>query len=1171
MPAFPPVTDGLSVWLCSDTNVDFQLDGTVVSWGAADIEGVRAAAIGSSRPQWLEDQINGYPVLRFEGAQGLFLEMGVIAQNSFTLVVVGRSLDQRQQGGEGLPGQKMVFYQDGSETLTHAAVSVGWNGVGVYEFGASGYPRAEAEADAACFCPLVVRYENQALSVWLTGDNVISDESTPSQPVNAPHGIGGPGGGIGGFAGDIAEVLIYNRALSEWERHQVEQYVQNKYACGPSSSSSASSEMSSWSSQWSSEWSSEQSSSSSSERSSEQSSEQSSSQESSWSSQESSWSSAWSSEQSSAQSSEQSSAESSSSSSSCSCEMPSDPVPVTEGLVAWQRSDLNVNQDFDGISTWGPVCHCLPDMVRAGTLGPQIVENSFGTWPGLEFTEGQMQQLTLQSGALGVNNFTLFVVARPEAERVWNGSGVAGQRMLLSDDGGVGSANADVSAGTQSLGLYELEYVSSPRLEAWMAGCLCPLVVRYENKQAALYVSGALVAQDSAAPWYDVFIPHNLGGWINNDPTAGFVGEVAEVLFYNRALSDYERELVEQYVQNRYGCQSSSSSASSEVSSWSSQQSSQWSSEQSSEWSSQQSSWQSSAQSSAQSSSQESSWSSARSSEQSSMHSSMEPSSSCSPVLPPDPVPVTDGLVAWQRADTNVSLNVNNQVTIWGGADGCLPDAVWATYAAPGWQAASFGVQPAVVFTGAEGLLLELAGELGANSFTLVVAACSDLLWEPGSLFAPDSSQTGAVAAVAASMGQVTLSEPGGSGSTRLSASVQGCLCPLTVIYDNKQARIYWQGQLVAQDSSTPAYMVWLPKLIGGTGSGGFVGRVAEVLFYNRALGDSERQQVEGYLQDRYQCLSSESSGQSSSGQSSSEESSSMSSASVQSSSSSSSHSSETSHGSSSISSSSESTSSALSIEGPSRIGVTTPQADRSKEVTVTTNNGNPNNIQLSATQGADKVTIEALGVISESSAKFKVTGTTASSTEADVTLEAICEGITATKTLTVVIPAAVGSPRPLNQEFNVQATPLAQNSTTTPPMQGVNPPKKFLSVFAMTTLVVQIKDQFGEDLRGYSGAAVTESLDQGGFTSINQNLSTLGQYSDPVGLGAPAPNPPYSENPTDNQNTINQWLNTQPSGPSSGHKTRTIRIKIDDTWELDAGTRDLLLKDAETLQINWP
>ena len=76
MPANPPITDGLSVWLCSDTNMDVRPNNTVVSWGAADGSALRAAAIGSSRPQWLSGQLNGFPVLRFAGAQGLFFADG---------------------------------------------------------------------------------------------------------------------------------------------------------------------------------------------------------------------------------------------------------------------------------------------------------------------------------------------------------------------------------------------------------------------------------------------------------------------------------------------------------------------------------------------------------------------------------------------------------------------------------------------------------------------------------------------------------------------------------------------------------------------------------------------------------------------------------------------------------------------------------------------------------------------------------------------------------------------------------------------------------------------------------------------------------------------------------------------------------------------------------------
>jgi hypothetical protein len=166
--------------------VDLRPDNSLVSWAAADGAGVRAVSIGSSRPQWLSGEINGYPVIRFSGTQGLFLETGMIAQDSFTLIAIGRATGARAGGSPGLSGQKMLFYQDGSSALTHASVSLGVNGVGVYEFGSNEYPRAESGADGTCFCPLVVCYEGRLLNVYLCGSQIISDGSVSAQPVNAP-------------------------------------------------------------------------------------------------------------------------------------------------------------------------------------------------------------------------------------------------------------------------------------------------------------------------------------------------------------------------------------------------------------------------------------------------------------------------------------------------------------------------------------------------------------------------------------------------------------------------------------------------------------------------------------------------------------------------------------------------------------------------------------------------------------------------------------------------------------------------------------------------------------------------------------------------------------------------------------------------------------------------
>ena len=68
-----------------------------------------------------------------------------------------------------------------------------------------------------------------------------------------------------------------------------------------------------------------------------------------------------------------------------------------------------------------------------------------------------------------------------------------------------------------------------------------------------LYVNGGLVLSQSGklATITGVQDTGNLGLGYNNDTY--FAGDIAEVLVYNRALSDPERQQVEQYLLDKYG------------------------------------------------------------------------------------------------------------------------------------------------------------------------------------------------------------------------------------------------------------------------------------------------------------------------------------------------------------------------------------------------------------------------------------------------------------------------------------------------------------------------------------------------------------------------------------------------------------------------------------------
>jgi hypothetical protein len=67
-------------------------------------------------------------------------------------------------------------------------------------------------------------------SMWFNGQSVVSHTGT-LQSINGVGSIAFLGQGINNtfYAGDVSELIIYERGLSTSERQTVEQYLMNKY------------------------------------------------------------------------------------------------------------------------------------------------------------------------------------------------------------------------------------------------------------------------------------------------------------------------------------------------------------------------------------------------------------------------------------------------------------------------------------------------------------------------------------------------------------------------------------------------------------------------------------------------------------------------------------------------------------------------------------------------------------------------------------------------------------------------------------------------------------------------------------------------------------------------------------------------------------------------------
>ena len=121
-------------------------------------------------------------------------------------------------GVGGVAGQRYVFNpQHGGETDGGAGLSVGTNGILVYEHGSNYMPatavyRADIGSD---WNHIMIVYDNKQPTIYLNGSAVRTGLTSPRAVVNAPIQIGGMAYGF--IEGLIDEVRIYSRALSPSE------------------------------------------------------------------------------------------------------------------------------------------------------------------------------------------------------------------------------------------------------------------------------------------------------------------------------------------------------------------------------------------------------------------------------------------------------------------------------------------------------------------------------------------------------------------------------------------------------------------------------------------------------------------------------------------------------------------------------------------------------------------------------------------------------------------------------------------------------------------------------------------------------------------------------------------------------------------------------------------
>jgi hypothetical protein len=228
------VTTGLKFWLSSDRGIT--LSGTQVSsW--ADQSGLGNTATqgtSSKRPVIVNSQINGKPVVKFDGVDDYLMANSFAWTNKdYSYFIVWK------KDGDGLVGHTPLARASSLTSQGNHFQMYSTNGVSAlkadaYGTGADVLSSSTYGNTSGYMSVSVTRKDNTANGTKLYVNGLLQGQSDATAIIN-PVGTTGYEFYVGGWGTtrgklSIAEILVYDKSLIDSERQSVEAYLVQKYA-----------------------------------------------------------------------------------------------------------------------------------------------------------------------------------------------------------------------------------------------------------------------------------------------------------------------------------------------------------------------------------------------------------------------------------------------------------------------------------------------------------------------------------------------------------------------------------------------------------------------------------------------------------------------------------------------------------------------------------------------------------------------------------------------------------------------------------------------------------------------------------------------------------------------------------------------------------------------------
>lgn len=222
------VSAGLEIWLKADAGTSSTVDNAYLdSWADQSSNGNNATqATVSAKPQYQANQINGNPVVKTTGPRYFNVDLSGIDNIDYTIFTV-----TKRQSGNNF--QHIIGVQQGG---SYVGLCLGYSGsslIRYFQYGNIASLGCTAYS-ASTEVPTILAAQFTAAAgkkVWHIRDGVMNSRNGTNKSHYSMIGQGriGRGNDNYGFNGQIAEVIVYNRSLSDVEKRQVHTYLAVKY------------------------------------------------------------------------------------------------------------------------------------------------------------------------------------------------------------------------------------------------------------------------------------------------------------------------------------------------------------------------------------------------------------------------------------------------------------------------------------------------------------------------------------------------------------------------------------------------------------------------------------------------------------------------------------------------------------------------------------------------------------------------------------------------------------------------------------------------------------------------------------------------------------------------------------------------------------------------------